>query len=273
MAKLIALTLTVSLCAITLAGCSSRTMLVENVPPPNFSGPTITPQPGNPLPNLPPPSPVTRPQPPVAATSVPPAWIPQAGASRSWKWIVIHHSATSSGSARMFDRMHREKGWDELGYHFVIGNGTSTGDGQIEVGPRWPRQKWGAHAKTADNRFNEHGIGICLVGNFDLERPTPQQQKALARLIAHLMKTYQITPDRIIGHGDTGKPTECPGRNMNIAAIRRMATQMASASESAHDPQPAAFAGHDPLDPSISPSELLIDPTPGFPPPVYSSNP
>ena len=28
----------------------------------------------------------------------------------------------------------RAKGWDELGYDFVIGNGTDTGDGQIEVG-------------------------------------------------------------------------------------------------------------------------------------------
>ena len=33
-------------------------------------------------------------------------------------------------------RMDQAKGWDELGYHFVIGNGTDTRDGQVEVGSR-----------------------------------------------------------------------------------------------------------------------------------------
>ena len=44
--------------------------------------------------------------------------------------IVIHHSATDRGGAKAFDEYHRKKnGWDELGYHFVIGNGTDTPDG------------------------------------------------------------------------------------------------------------------------------------------------
>ena len=122
--------------------------------------------------------------------------------------------------------MHREKGWDELGYDFVIGNGTDTGNGQIEVGSRWTKQKIGAHAKTADNRFNEYGIGICLVGNFMQERPTPEQIKSLDRLVAYLMNTYKITPDNIIGHRDT-KATECPGKYMNLAIVRRQAAILA----------------------------------------------
>ena len=96
-------------------------------------------------------------------TGVPVTWIPPV-APRQWKWIVIHHSATTTGGAAEFDKMHKAKGWDELGYDFVIGNGSDTGNGQIEVGPRWTKQKIGAHAKSSDNRFNEYGIGICLVG-------------------------------------------------------------------------------------------------------------
>jgi hypothetical protein len=122
--------------------------------------------------------------------------------------------------------MHKAKGWDELGYHFVIGNGTDTSDGQTEVGPRWPKQKWGAHAKTPDNRFNKYGIGICLVGNFDNERPTKAQVQSLSHLVAYLMKTYKIPADRVIGHGDT-KATDCPGKNVHIADIRKMAAQFA----------------------------------------------
>jgi hypothetical protein len=121
--------------------------------------------------------------------------------------------------------MHREKGWDELGYHFVIGNGSDSGNGLIEVGPRWRKQKWGAHAKTPDNRFNDFGIGICLVGNFDIEHPTEQQLQSLAKLTAYLMRAYRIPARNVIGHRDT-KPTECPGRNLDIELVQRMANQV-----------------------------------------------
>ena len=124
----------------------------------------------------------------------------------------------------VFDKEHRAKGWDGVGYHFVIGNGTNSGDGQIEVTPRWPVQKWGAHAKTMDNRFNEYGIGICMVGNFDVERPTPAQVKSLTRLTAWLMQTYHISPQNVLGHRDT-KPTDCPGKFVNVGTIRQAAAQ------------------------------------------------
>lgn len=202
----------IALAGILLVGCQQQSPpMISTIPAPSFNGPSITPPP--------PPAPIKT-APPVASFSGPKSWIPQT-AARPWKWIVIHHSASPTGSAMVFDREHKAKGWDELGYHFVIGNGTDSGDGQIEVGPRWPKQKWGAHAKTIDNRFNEYGIGICLVGNFDVERPTPTQMKSLATLTSYLMKTYHVTPDRILGHRDT-KPTHCPGKNINIATIRRM---------------------------------------------------
>ena len=121
-----------------------------------------------------------------------------------------------------FDKEHKAKGWDGVGYHFVIGNGTETGDGQVEVTPRWPMQKWGAHAKTLDNRFNEYGIGICLVGNFDVERPSAKQMQNLSRLVAYLMQTYHIPAQNVVGHRDT-KPTDCPGRYVNMASVRSAA--------------------------------------------------
>ena len=159
--------------------------------------------------------------PPVSG---PAAWKPRV-APRDWKWIVIHHSATPSGSMAFFDKEHKAKGWDGVGYHFVIGNGTNSGNGQVEVGGRWRSQKWGAHAKTADNRYNDYGIGICLVGNFDVEKPTAAQQQSLAKLVAFLEKNYRIPGDRVIGHGET-KATECPGRYMNIAQVRNQAQAM-----------------------------------------------
>jgi N-acetyl-anhydromuramyl-L-alanine amidase AmpD len=142
--------------------------------------------------------------------------------ARRWNYIVIHHSATTSGCAADFDAAHKRNGWDELGYHFVIGNGTDTRDGHVEVGPRWQKQKWGAHAKTSDNRFNQRGIGICLVGDFDHAHPTPRQLRALTQLTAYLMDRHGIPPQHVIGHRDT-KPTACPGRHLDVARIRQSA--------------------------------------------------
>jgi len=225
-------TLLAVLIAIVLlsAGCSSqptRSSVASAYPAPNYAGPTITGEkPTAPPLQVPAPKPAAVKTPtPTPQLAVPREWTPKT-ASRGWQWIVIHHSATPNGSAAVFDRQHRAKGWDELGYHVVIGNGTNSGDGQVEVGSRWPVQKWGAHAKTADNRYNEQGIGICLVGNFENTRPTARQMQSLAKLVAYLMQTYRIPASRVIGHRDTGKSTDCPGRYLNIAEVRRQASQM-----------------------------------------------
>ena len=78
---------------------------------------------------------------------MPSSWIPAVPANH-WTWIIIHHSDSAYGSAAIMDQWHRARGFDELGYHFVIGNGTNSGDGQIEVGPRWPKQKWGSRQRS-----------------------------------------------------------------------------------------------------------------------------
>ncbi len=142
-----------------------------------------------------------------------PSWIPSI-AERSWKYVVIHHSDDSSGSCAKYDSVHRGQGWENgCGYHFVIGNGTQTGDGEVEIGPRWARQIQGAHAKTADNRYNEMGVGIVLVGDFEHGgKPTARQLESLVRLTRWIMARYGIPVSAILRHSDC-KSTACPGRN------------------------------------------------------------
>ncbi len=134
-----------------------------------------------------------------------------------WTHIILHHSAADRGNAAMIDRDHRvNNGWDELGYHFVITNGNGGVDGKVTVGPRWPVQKHGAHvrvSKTDDNYWNRYGIGICLVGDFNLARPTRQQLENAARLVAYLQQQYNIPDEKVIGHNQVqGAKTDCPGR-------------------------------------------------------------
>jgi len=171
-----------------------------------------------------PPSPRVEPDPgrapaPAAAPALPAhdaAWEASV-AERPWRWIVIHHSASERDSAASMDAYHRSaRHWDELGYHFVIGNGTGSGDGAVEVGSRWPKQKYGAHCRVGDNEeYNDFGIGICLVGNFERTRPTSAQMGALARLVDYLSAKYHINDAHIIGHG-TVDSTRCPGRLLSF---------------------------------------------------------
>ena len=133
--------------------------------------------------------------------------------ARPWRYVVIHHSASPTGNAQQFDAAHRERGWDELGYHFVITNGQGGGDGQNEVGPRWRKQKQGAHCGgTPANEYNELGTGICLVGDFTTGKPTAAQLASLQRLTGYLVRTYEIGPTQVITHQDAPNAhTECPG--------------------------------------------------------------
>ena len=142
-------------------------------------------------------------------------------APHPWTALVLHHSATQEGSARSFDNYHRtHNGWPSLGYHFVVGNGSQTPDGALETGPRWTRQEPGAHANSSE--FNTHGIGICLVGNFELEPPTEAQVQTVSALVGDLCRRFKIPRSRVFSHGQIreGGSTACPGRLFPLEKIK-----------------------------------------------------
>jgi len=146
----------------------------------------------------------------------------KARAVRPWKYIVIHHSATRKGNAASFDRYHRRvRKWEHgLAYHFVIGNGTWSGDGEVEIGRRWEEQLDGAD--TCSEKMNREGIAICLVGNFEERPPTPKQMDSLVLLVAYLRAMCQIPIGNIIPHSKAQKrPTACPGKYFPWAELRR----------------------------------------------------
>jgi hypothetical protein len=153
--------------------------------------------------------------PSLPSSGLPPEWHPRAGArTRDWQAIVIHHAAMPSGDARTIHKVHlANPGWDGLGYHFVVGNGTQSGDGEVEVGFRWREQREGAHARARkgdDNRWNLHGIGICLVGDFTTTAPSQRQMDSVVRLVRALMAEYGIPADNVVPHSFV-HATECPG--------------------------------------------------------------
>ena len=162
-------------------------------------------------------------------------WIPRRGIENRWECIVVHHSASDRASPQSMRADHvNNRGWDALGYHFVIGNGVAYEDGKIHIGERWRRQMTGAHCKVPGNHYNEHGIGICLIGNLEAHRPTPKQLEALVELCAFLTRNCRINPSRILTHGAVTGKTACPGQNFSLAPVLRRISTMNSLSASTH---------------------------------------
>ena len=160
-----------------------------------------------------------------ADRNVPRDWVPPLRWGKKWSAVVIHHSGTKNGNAAIFDKWHKEGNhWEGVGYDFVIGNGTNSGDGQVEVTFRWRGQLTGAHCKTPNNWANEKAVGICLVGNFNNTSPTAGQMQSLVKLVRFLQNRYRIPKSRIYGHGSTpgARVTDCPGRRFPMARLKSM---------------------------------------------------
>lgn len=189
-------------------------------PPNDYSMTPIPVQPrwpSNPMPE-PTPTPVK-----VSGTSEP-GWMPRQGISDRWRYIVIHHSADDKSTPAGMASWHKQRGWDGLGYHFVIGNGIGYGDGQVFVGERWPKQMHGAHCKTPGNEYNDHGIGICLIGDLDSHPPTAKQIRSLTNLVSYLSTQCGIPKGRVTTHGGVTHKTACPGKYFQLQTVLRNMT-------------------------------------------------
>ena len=138
---------------------------------------------------------------------------------------MVHNSGTRQGNARIFDyyHLHTRHMPNGLAYHFVIGNGTSTGDGQIEIGGRWTRQINGGHVHS--DYLNNIALGICLVGDFNHDLPTRAQYAALDELITYLRKRVGRVDRRLSivkAHKEINPvPTDCPGTRFSYTWLHR----------------------------------------------------
>ncbi len=114
--------------------------------------------------------------------------------------IVIHCSASPNGredTAEDIHRWHKEKGWDGIGYHYVIERKGKLVNGRPEY---WQ----GAHASG----HNENSLGICLIGTDEF---TIEQWSILDNLLRKLSIKYPLA--KVFGHNEISNKT-CPGFNV-----------------------------------------------------------
>ena len=124
---------------------------------------------------------------------------------RDIKEIIVHCSATPDGrdfTVEDIRRWHRQRGFNDIGYHYVIYR-----DGSVHKGRN--ESVAGAHCTG----HNSNSIGICYIGGvaFDCITPkdtrTPEQKVSLLKLIRELKAKY---PDAVVhSHKDFANKA-CP---------------------------------------------------------------
>lgn len=89
-------------------------------------------------------------------------------------------------------------------------------DGLVEPTFRWREQLHGAHA--GNRLYNDEGIGICLIGDFEQSEPTPRQTSAARELIACLKRQFTIPANHVLRHSEVNA-SDCPGAKLPWEAI------------------------------------------------------
>ena len=120
--------------------------------------------------------------------------------------IIVHCVATRKHrhyTVEDIRRWHLQRGFDDIGYHYVIYL-----DGSIHLGR--PVEIMGAHVYG----HNQHSIGICYVGGLDRRgRPantlTKAQERSLVTLIKILLSIFPQA--EVHGHNEYAEKEWCPG--------------------------------------------------------------
>jgi N-acetylmuramoyl-L-alanine amidase len=122
--------------------------------------------------------------------------------TRNIKRLIVHASATPADmdvGAREIEDWHLQRGWSQIGYHFVIRR-----SGKIEFGR--PLQLMGAHVKG----HNGDSIGVCLIGaGADEKDFHPVQFESLKALHRYLQFVFPAIT--VHGHREFTKLKTCPG--------------------------------------------------------------
>jgi hypothetical protein len=122
-----------------------------------------------------------------------------------FEWLVLHQTGgtdadpqadSSHHTAEMIEQWHLAKGWDGIGYHYIIHK-----DGTIYAGR--PEHRTSA----AVLNHNSTTLNIVLTGNFDRKEglpnrlPTKEQEESFKWLYRDILTRHkQLTSDKVIPH-------------------------------------------------------------------------
>jgi hypothetical protein len=158
------------------------------------------------------------------------------------KRITVHHEGKEFTGTTLEETLRQVKNiqefhqrgrkWADIAYHYLI-------DPQGNIIEGRPMSLQGAHAGEKNKKGdspNYANIGISLLGNFDVQKPTDAQEKSLCTLIGYLESRYGIPNNEIYTHSEIREKynigaTGCPGKFLKpvVADIRRRGPSLSMA--------------------------------------------
>jgi N-acetyl-anhydromuramyl-L-alanine amidase AmpD len=139
---------------------------------------------------------------------------------RPIRQIILHCSALTYGNADQIRAWHTKRGFDDIGYHYIVLNGRTKSadeydrdlDGKIEPGRQINHM--GAHCE--DDNYDS--VGVCMVGDREF---TPAQIETVYDIIQDLRGQYGQIP--VFGHYEKASGIRqgktCP--NIDMDEFRR----------------------------------------------------
>lgn len=137
--------------------------------------------------------------------------------------LVVHHEAVYAPKAyntmeriKADARYQTAKGLSHYAYHYTIDN-----VGMIYLCV--PENEVNYHAGNL--AVNKNSLAVVLQGNFEVQKPTEKQEKALADLCDYLFKSRPDIPKLVKAGLKLHKevrinPTACPGRYLSPLVVK-----------------------------------------------------
>ena len=138
--------------------------------------------------------------------------------------LIVHCSDSTFGNVDIIRHWHKERGFRDIGYHFVCLNGKQKKrdekidvlDGAIDAGRTLnfdgeiEGDEVGAHALG----MNDESIGFCFIGRGKEDFSAEQLGRGL-KWIHHMMDIYNIPLENVLGHYEVpGVTKTCPNMDM-----------------------------------------------------------
>ena len=137
-----------------------------------------------------------------------------------WYGVMLHHTAgnTKDKIAQIRKAHINNNKWGDIGYHYVL-EIDDKGRGHLKTGRSLFYQ--GAHSGV--DKYNNGYIGLCIPGNYEKDKLSPELYDDLINAICTLEQKF-CTSNGFLGHREV-KATACPGKNIDLNQIRQDLTK------------------------------------------------
>lgn len=138
------------------------------------------------------------------------------------KKIFVHHSLTkdsgtvSWGAIRTYHMFVLDPPMVDIGYHAGVELVKSGAELYYEIlmGRMWDVP--GAHTRG----HNHDSLGICFIGNYDVEVPKKEMMEAGAKIIALWLDLFSLAINDIYTHHNYDSRKSCPGKLFNMEFLK-----------------------------------------------------